>query len=120
MDMQVCSTYARIALYRGDGATAYRCIDQGMHQNLSPPSSRGFLLSCHGLAALAACRSGDFDRRKLVREVARDARGLRALRGAWTDAYALVFDAGVAIVIGDPSRARDLLERAHAEFNAWA
>jgi hypothetical protein len=118
MDMQVCSTYARIALYRGDGATAYRCIDQGMHQNLSPPSSRGFLLSCHGLAALAACRSGDFDRRKLVREVARDARSLRALRAAWADAYALAFDAGVAIVIGDPSRARDLLERAHAEFKA--
>lgn len=46
------------------------------------------------------------------------ARGLVAIRMAWTDALALVLDAGIAIVIEDPARARDQLERAHAEFNA--
>ncbi len=110
--------YTMTELYRGDGATAYRRIDQSICQNLCLPFMRGFLFSCHALAALAACRSSDFDRRKLVREVARDARRLRALRLAWTDAYALVLDAGIAIVSGDPSRARDQLERAHAEYKA--
>lgn len=110
--------YTQIALYQGDGATAYRCIDQSMRQNLRMPVFRGWLLVVHGLAALAACRSGEFDRRKLVREVARDARGLRGLRMAWTCAAARVLDAGNAIVMGDPTQARDQFEQAHAELMA--
>jgi hypothetical protein len=110
--------YTYIDLYQGDGATAYRRIDQRMRQNLRLPFVRGYLLSAHGLATLAACRSGEFDRRKLLREVVCDARGLRALRMAWTDTLARVLDAGIAIVRGDHAQARAQLERAHAEFTA--
>lgn len=105
-------------LYQGAGGVAYHCINQGMRQHLRRGVTRGGLLMIHGLAALAACRSGEFDHRALVREVARDARSLRALRMPWTDALARVLDAGVAIVIGDRAQARDHFERAYAELSA--
>jgi hypothetical protein len=108
---------ALIELYQGNGVTAYRCI-KGMRQHRSLPVAPGWILAIHGLAALAACRSGGFDRRKLVREVARKASNLRALSMPWTDALALVLDAGVAIVMRNHARARDQLERARAELTA--
>ncbi len=107
-----------IELYQGDGASAYRRIDQSKRQNQRLRFDRGWLLAAHGISALAAFRAGALDHRKLVREVARDARSLRALRMAWTDALARVLDAGVTIVMGDHALARDQLERAHAEFTA--
>ncbi len=73
---------------------------------------RARALSVHGVAALAAFRNGEPDRR-LVRAAARDARGLRAIRRPWTDALAQVLDAGVALATGPRARARAQLERAH-------
>jgi hypothetical protein len=109
--------YTRIALYQGDGATAYRYIDGSMRR-LRQLSFRDWSRFLRGLAALAACRSGEFDRHALVRAVARDARGLRALGMTWSDAFARLLDAGSASVVGNHALARDHLERAHAELTA--
>jgi hypothetical protein len=105
-------------LYQGDGAAAYRCSEQGLHRNLRQTVVHGWLLAGHGLAALAAWRSGGLECETVLREVARDTRGLRAIRMGWADAFARVLDVGVAIVMCDRSRARDQLERAHAELKA--
>jgi eukaryotic-like serine/threonine-protein kinase len=114
-----------IELYEGDGIAAYRRIDQGWRRRLALPFVRMELiraqvLSLHGLAALAAHRSGepgDQDR-GLVRAASGDARALRALRMAWTDALARVLEAGVALATGTRVEARAALERAAAELLA--
>jgi len=63
--------HAEIDLYVGDGAAAYRRIDQDWHRRIASPLARlafvrARMLGLHGVAALAACRSGELDRR-LVR-----------------------------------------------------
>jgi hypothetical protein len=115
-------SHAEIDLYEGNGAAAYRRIDQDWHRRLSVPFTRmafarARMLSFHGLAALAAYRSGELDRR-LVRAAVRDARGLRELRMSWTSALARPLEAGVALATGDRAKAREQLERAHAELTA--
>jgi len=113
---------AQIDLYEGDGAAAYRRIDQDWYRrNTSPYARSGFvrawMLSLHGRATLVACRSGKLDRR-LVRAATRDARALRAMRMPWTDALARILEAGVALVTGAHARGREQLERAHTELTA--
>jgi hypothetical protein len=116
------AAHAEIDLYEGDGVVAYRRIDEDWRRRMALPVLRlSFIrarnLSLHGLAALAACRSGKLDRR-LVLAAARDARGLRALCMPWTDALARILEVGVALVTGAHSEARAQLERAHAELAA--
>jgi len=114
-------THAAIDLYEGDGATAYGRINHDWRRKMTLPLARmnhmrAVLLSVRGLAALAACRAKGFDRR-LVRVAARDARSLRAMRMAWTDALARLLDAGAALATGERSRAREQLQRAHDELS---
>jgi len=90
--------HAEIDLYVGDGAAAYRRIDQDWHRRIASPLARlafvrARMLGLHGVAALAACRSGELDRR-LVRAAVRDARSLRAMRMPWTCALARILEAG--------------------------
>jgi eukaryotic-like serine/threonine-protein kinase len=114
--------HAEIDLYEGNGAAAYRRIDQDWHRSIASPLARlafirARMLGLHGVAALAACRSGEPDRR-LVRDAVRDARSLRAMRMPWTCALARILDAGVALATGARDEARELFERAHAELSA--
>ena len=109
-----------IELYRGDGAAAYRRLDQDWRRWMALPGARlpfirAAALSRHGLVALAAYQSGGLDR-QLLRAAARDARGLRAMRMPWTHALAQLLDAGTALVTSAHERGREQLERAHAEL----
>jgi len=114
--------HAQVDLYEGNGAAAYRRADQDWCRMMALPVMRLAYLrarafTVHGLAALAACRSGSPERR-LVRVAARDARGLRAMRMPWTCALARVLDIGVALATGDRTQGLAQLERAHAELAA--
>jgi hypothetical protein len=114
--------YGRYGLYGAGGAAAYRRIDEDWRRRMAFPLARlrhvrAVLLSFHGLAALAACRSGE-PARRLIRAAVRDARGLRAMRMPWTCALARVLDAGVALATGDRARGRAQLARAHGELAA--
>jgi hypothetical protein len=109
-------------LYEGEAVAAYRRFDQGWRRKLAAPLARvpylrARMLGLHGVAALAAYRSGPPDRR-LIRAAARDIRGLRAMRMPWTDALARLLEASLALVAGDRARGREQLERAHAELAA--
>jgi eukaryotic-like serine/threonine-protein kinase len=117
---------AEIELYEGDGAAAYRWIDEDWRRVISLPFTRlGFVraraLSIHALSALAACHSGGPDRgpdREIVRAAARDVRGLRALRMPWTSALARSFEAAIALAAGARAEACAELERAQPELLA--
>jgi hypothetical protein len=111
-----------LELYEGDGAAAYQRIDEDWRRRSGSPFARvafarARLLSLHGVAALAAYRSGERDRR-LVRAAARDARSLRAMRMPWTDALARVLEAGVSFATGVHAEVRAQLELAHSELAA--
>ncbi|HSK05668.1 MAG TPA: hypothetical protein VK932_30680 [Kofleriaceae bacterium] len=115
-------SHTEICLYEGDGAAAYRRIDQDWHRWLASPFVRqGYVrarvLYLHAVAALAAYRPSAPDRR-LLRAAARDARSLRAMQLPWTCALARVLDAGVALTFGARARTRAQIERAGAELDA--
>jgi hypothetical protein len=113
---------AEIDLYEGDSIAAYHRIDREWRQRMAMPFTRltyvrARALSLRGIAAVSACQSSTLDP-SLIRAATRDARGLRSMRLAWTDALAQLLEASVSLVTATRTRGADHLARAHTECSA--
>jgi serine/threonine protein kinase len=112
----------QIALYRGDGAAAWRIISrewQDLKRSLflRVQTVRLFMRDLRARSALAAAREAA-DPRPLLRAARRDARRIEREHLPWSQPLAERIGAALAAAGGDEFEAAELLKRAAAGFEA--
>ena len=114
----------QVALYRGDGETALRQVDEAWPRLKSSlllmvQLTRIEAMQLRGRAALQVARTADGAvRRRLLAQVEADARAIAKEKMPWATALAHLLAAGAAAVAGDTERARGRLIEAVAGLDA--
>jgi hypothetical protein len=114
----------QVALYRGDGETALRQVDEAWPRLKSSlllmvQLTRIEAMQLRGRAALLVARTADGGvRRRLLAQVDADARAIAKEKMPWATALAHLLAAGAAAVAGDTERARGRLIEAVAGLDA--